>query len=280
MRATGLLAIILVSICGAHAQAPNDPAQHIDCRNGAAMELAGQSELTARHMLACAQVPGQAPMVVAKSRLSRLGALQKLGDNAAAEAELVALTSAPIADFDVFHLEGAGVSNIKLSTAKPTVGVTQARLIATRAMYRLAANDAAEAVKLAELAMRASGRNPAAAIEIVAAWEVRAKARFRAKDEPGAISDVVAAYVRNSEDAWVRGQVEGFPAEAKAHLASLRQLMVEQARAHLAAHDPIAMKIGDEAKRQEALTKAAMTLPYVEAEEIKVAGTKKWDTTP
>ncbi len=264
----------------AHAQTPTSPEDDVECRNGRAMVLASQHELAAQHLLACAKVPGQTPFVIARSRLDRFSALEKLGDRAAAEAELVALTSRPISEFSVFTRDGALSGALLSAAAKTSVGVTQPRLLAVLATYRLAAEDATAAIAIAERAMRAAERNPAAAVEVSTAFVARGKARFINKNETGAISDIVAAYLRGSEDAWVIGQVDGFPADARAHLADLRKLMLEQSANYSQATSTMGALTMDKEKLKEVLAKAGNTLPYIEAEETRLAGPRTWDTRP
>lgn len=205
----------------------------------------------------CAAISGQTHDQIARAHLARLAIFEQTSDAAGAEAELVALTTAPISDYPVF-------------SGRDSVGVTQAGLHVHRARYRAAASDFGGALAESEAALRLASAGPTLELEdLNAAYGMRAKARVYLKDDR-AVGDVVRAYVRGSKDEWIVAQTKTFPAQAQAALQAMRTTFLGAAVKYALAGSVLAD--GDAAQRAKDSADAKAVMETVEAQEANLAG--------
>jgi hypothetical protein len=218
----------------------------------------------------CASQAGQTPYGVARAHVARLAIFERKQHATGAEAELVALTTAPISTYPVFTAQAASPMGVMLGAKGDSVGLTQASLFVRRALYRAQANDFAASVAATETALRlAAAEAPPNLVDLGAAYAMRGKARYFLKDQ-GAVGDVVRAFVRGSKDEWVVAQMQKFPAEAQGAIEDMQAVYVASAAKWALANSVLGD--GDAAARAKSVAEAKTTMSAVEAKETELVG--------
>lgn len=231
---TGLLIAALVMAQQGQAQTPN-PEDAKPCNEAEVMMMIGPNSKATDLLLACAQVPDQTPFKIAKSRFRRFQLLQAMQQNALAEAELVALTTPPLSEKDVFT--GTASGNI-LFGGKRSIGATQIALLGARASYRVFEKDLAAGVPLADKAIALAGHDPAFVFDVAAAYAAKAKAAYLQQNTTEIVANSVRAYLRGVEDPWISDIIKQLPADTQAALQAQRTALRNGAGSYAFAISP------------------------------------------
>lgn len=237
MRKTIFTAAILGAMAMAspvNAESAN-PEDAKPCNEAEVMMLLGTNSKATDLLLECAQVPGQTPFKSAKSRFRRFQMLQAMDQNALAEAELVALTTPPLSDNDLFT--GTPSGNI-IFGGKKSIGATQVALLAARAAFRVFDKDLAAGIPLADKSITLAGHDPAFVFDVATAYAAKAKAAFLQQNTTEIVANSVRAYLRGSEDPWIGDVIKQLPADTQAALQSQRTSLRNGAGAYAFAISP------------------------------------------
>jgi hypothetical protein len=222
------IAAVLAALIAAPAQAAageNDPAKAAPCNEAEVLALHGPTAGAADKFLACAQLPGQTPFMIANSRFKRLRMYEAMEKPELAEAELNALTAPPISSFPVFTNSRSG---FVIVGGEQSIGYTQVDLLAARANYRMFAKDNAGARAMADRAIAQAGYDPAYAFDTVPAFVVRARLAAADNQADAALRMAIRAYLRGSEDQWTRALIAGQSTETQAQLLQMRKHLQDQ----------------------------------------------------
>lgn len=212
-----------------------DPEDAKPCNEAEVMMLMGTNSKATDYLLACAQVPNQTPFKIAKSRFRRFQLLQDMEQMALAEAELVALTTPPLSEADVFSGTPSGAI---IFGGKQSIGATQVALLGARASYRVFDKDLAAGVPLADRAIALAGHDPAFVFDVASAYAAKAKAAYLQQNTTEIVANSVRAYLRGIEDPWINDVIKQLPPETQAALQTQRASLREGAGAYAFAISP------------------------------------------
>lgn len=202
-----------------------DPEEAAPCNQAEVLAMMGPTINAADLYLACAKVPGQTPFKVAQSRYARLQLLEAMKKRELAEAELVALTSPPLAKAPVFtNSRTTGM----IFGGEQSIGVTQVDLLAARSGYRLVAEDLPATRELADRAIALAGYDPALLLDAAPAFAMRTRLALAEKNTEQGIKLAVRAFVRGSEDPLVKEVIGQQPPAAQEQLKQLRTYLHDE----------------------------------------------------
>lgn len=266
MRSIFVLTAALLAVpAGAESSKPEDAKA---CTEALSRALVGPSIDAADKYLACAQVPGQTAYKIAQSRFNRLQMLEQLDKRELAEAELVALTTAPISTFPVFTNAASGFVIIG---GEHSIGYTQVDLLAARANYRLFVQDNAGALNFANRAIAMAGYDPALVLDAAPAFVVRARLAYAEKNTDMTVKHAIRAYLRGSQDPMTLEVLTNLPAESQDQLKKLRQHMNLQISGYayaITAHARVSQKPEDVARAIKDAKAAAAGLEQFELSQL------------
>jgi hypothetical protein len=268
----GLVAVLALAAPTVRAQSAPPSAEEA-CAHGFSLRLESQKREAAEALKTCAEAPGADEWTIARARLERFQILERLGERDAAEAELVILTSDPVSRFEAFNPSGAfSRDNGRNSLTRASLGASQPQLLARLAAYRLADRDGPGAILVAGRAILLAGRNPAAQVDVAAAYSVRAQARGRTRNQAGARADLVAAFLRGADDDYVKGEIARLPAAMREGLTADRAVMLEEAGRYRATHQSIGAHAVSDEVRQEVVSAGETALISIAKDEARFAG--------
>lgn len=265
LAALATLALVAAPALAKPATAPEDAPP---CTEAMTLTLLGPTINAADKFLACAQVPGQRPFKIVQSRFKRLQLLEAMNKRELAEAELTALTTAPLASYPVYTNAASGMVIVG---GEESIGQTQVDLVAARAGYRLVAGDKAAALAFANRAIALAGYDPAVLLDAAPAFALRSRMAYADKNTDAAVKLAVRAFVRGSDDGFVQEIIKSQNAGTQDQLKKLRQYLKDEMGGYpyaITAHARVSHKPEDIARQIKDAKAAAATLEQFERAQL------------